>query len=75
MGARPGWSFLTGEAEDIEFLRRKLGMYDPDPAVDADRAQHGAILVYGNDAKQRWSAIPALFESRRIVNAVLGTMR
>ena len=34
-GAKPGWTFLTGKAEDIKMLRRKLGVYDRDPLIDA----------------------------------------
>ena len=71
IGAKPGWTFLTGKSGDLELLRRKLGMYDPDPKVDADRTQHGAVIVYGNDAAGRWSMMPALADSDRIADAVL----
>src|ERR1041384_7444372 len=60
IGAKPGWTFLTGRPEDLELLRRKLGLYDPDPKGDADKTQHGAVIVYGNDEYGRWSMMPAL---------------
>jgi len=71
IGARPGWTFLTGNGEDLEMLRRKLGFFDPDPKVDADKNQHGALVVYGNDAAGRWSVMPALLDPGRIASSVL----
>jgi protein SCO1 len=74
VGAKPGWTFLTGKPEDLELLRRRLGFSDPDLKVDADRTQHGALIVYGNDAAGRWSAMPALASPDRIAAAVLRVM-
>ena len=74
VGAKPGWTFLTGRRKDLELLRRKLGLYDPDPKIDADKSQHAGLLVYGNDSTGRWSAIPGLSRPERIVEAVLRVM-
>ncbi len=57
-GARTGWTFLTGTADGVEEVRRSLGLYDPDPRVDADRSQHSGLLVFGNDRVGRWSTVP-----------------
>jgi len=70
-GAGPGWTFLTGKAEDIGKLRRKLGVYNRDPIIDADKTRHGGLVVYGNDAIGRWATIPGLNKSEVIVRAVL----
>jgi protein SCO1/2 len=51
--------FCTGLPENVEVVRRALGMYDPDPAVDADISQHAAKIVFGNDLLNRWSGMPA----------------
>jgi protein SCO1/2 len=51
--------FCTGLPENVEAVRRALGMYDPDPAVDADISQHAAKVVFGNDLLNRWSGMPA----------------
>jgi protein SCO1 len=59
VGAGPGWLFLTGCARDIDELRRSLGVRDPDPSIDRDRTQHGALLTFGNDRTGRWAALPA----------------
>lgn len=55
----PEWIFCTGTLEDIESIRISLGLYDPDPVVDADRTQHAALLTFGNDQYDRWTALPA----------------
>ena len=75
VGAKPGWLFLTGSDDDIEFLRRKLGAYDPDPLIDADKTQHAGVVVLGNDATGRWGAVPGLIKPAAIVQAVLRVVR
>ena len=49
----------TGNQQDIDAVRRAVGMYDLDPEVDADRSQHAAMIVTGNDRFNRWAASPA----------------
>lgn len=46
-----GWTFLTGKKEDIEFLSKRLGLWD-DPSVNADG--HLARLLIGNEATGQW---------------------
>jgi protein SCO1/2 len=69
-GVKPGWQFLTGTPGLMETLRVKLGFIDPDPAVDADKSSHIGIVLYGNDALNRWSACPALSKASEIVRSV-----
>ena len=73
-GAGPGWYFLTGRHDDIELLRRKLGAYDLDPSVDADRTQHAGIVILGNEPRGRWKAISALSKPVRIRQAIERTI-
>lgn len=73
-GAGPGWYFLTGEYDEIEVIRRKLGATDPDPVIDADKTQHAGILIYGNERLGRWASIPSLVKPERIVSAVRQVM-
>lgn len=68
---KPGWLFLTGARADIETLRHKLGFYDNDPIVDADRSQHTGMVRIGNEALDRWSMAPALAEPDSIAQAIL----
>jgi protein SCO1/2 len=69
----PGWTFLTGRPRDLDGLRRDLGFFDRDPAVDADRTQHFGMLCYGNDARHAWAACPGLAAPEQIVT-MLGWM-
>jgi len=73
-GAGPGWLFLTGRRREMEVLRRKLGFFDPDPAVDQDRSQHLGFVRFGNEALDRWAACPALSNPAQIVRSILWTV-
>jgi protein SCO1/2 len=66
----PGWWFLTGKPEDIELLRRKLGFTDPDPARDADKANHIGNLRYGNEPLQLWAACPGMSNPKWIAESI-----
>jgi len=75
IGARAGWTFLTGALEDIEAIRRKLGFVDPDPDIDADRSSHSGMVMFGNERLDRWSACPALLKPTQLarsLNSVAG---
>lgn len=74
-GVGPGWSFLTGDKDQIEALRKSLGFYDPDPAVDADRTQHAGTVLYGNERLVRWSHMPALLSPEFIAAGVRRVIR
>jgi protein SCO1/2 len=67
---KPGWEFLTGNAEDLELLRRRLGFVDPDPERDKDRSQHIGVILVGNEALSRWAACPALADPSVLVDLV-----
>ena len=69
-GLRPGWYLLSGRRGDIEALRHKLGVYDLDPVIDADRTRHAGLVVLGNEPMGRWSAVSGLAKPRQIVEAV-----
>ena len=56
----PGWLFLTGSADDMETLRRKLGYVDPDPEVDKDKSNHIGVIKYGNEPLERWGGCPGM---------------
>ena len=53
------WSFCTGDLADIEQIRRSLGLYEIDPELDADPSQHAALITFGNDRTDRWTALPS----------------
>ncbi len=70
LGAGPGWLFLTGGVNDMETLRRRLGFTDPNPALDADKANHTGIVRYGNEPLQLWAACPGTGSPRSIANSI-----
>lgn len=70
-GVKPGWLFLTGKPGDIEFLRRRLGYYDPDPLFDRDNEQHIGIVRFGNERLDRWAAHPGMSNPEQIARAIL----
>jgi protein SCO1/2 len=74
-GQFQGWYFLTGNEREIEELRRKLGLYDLDPVLDADKTQHAGIVIVGNDSTNRWSSLPALMDPRQLAQTVLRITR
>ena len=46
----PGWNFMTGKLEDINLIRRKLGLYeDGEPNSD-----HTQSLMIGNETSGTW---------------------
>ena len=73
-GVGPGWYFLTGKHDDIELLRHKLGAYELDPVIDADRTQHTGLVILGNEPAGRWKAITALGKPVRIRQAIERTI-
>lgn len=54
----PDWYFATGDKEELEQLRRSLGLFELDATRDADKTEHAATLTFGNDRLNRWSALP-----------------
>ena len=56
----PGWTFVTGDPDDMEMVRRHLGFIDRDPAADADTTNHTGMVRYGNEALTLWAAFPGL---------------
>lgn len=44
------WHFYTGNYNDIEKLRYKLGMYSPEPEIDAIISNHsGSFMIFNNE--------------------------
>lgn len=60
LGAKPGWTFLTGKQDDIETLRAAIGFKYPDPTIDKDKTQHIGNIRYGNEPLMLWSACPGM---------------
>jgi protein SCO1/2 len=68
--AGPGWTFLTGKKDDIDYLSKKLGLYS-NPDVNADG--HTAFLLIGNESAGQWMRNSAL-ENPKFLAMVMGDM-
>jgi protein SCO1/2 len=66
-GTRPGWYFVTGRQQDLDLIRRRLGVFD----AAVDKTQHTGILVFGNEATGQWAATPAQARPTTIVRSVM----
>ncbi|HWZ43074.1 MAG TPA: SCO family protein [Candidatus Saccharimonadales bacterium] len=65
--AGPGWTFLTGKKEEIDFLSKKLGLYS-DPSVNADG--HTPHLLLGNEPLGQWMRNSALDNPRFLATMI-----
>lgn len=75
LGAKPGWYFLTGDLRETTSLRKKIGIYDRDPLIDAEKQNHAGILVFGNDKLGRWAACPGMQRPEWIARSILRIMQ
>ena len=70
----PDWYFATGDKEELEKLRRSLGLYELDATRDADKTEHAATLTFGNDRLNRWSALPVGMDYDQLKTAMCRMM-
>ena len=61
---KPGWYFLTGKKENVDWVLYKLGGY-----VE-DKATHKSVLIVGNEATGEWMKVHAMANPSEIANAV-----
>ena len=62
--ARPGWYFLTGDKQNVDFALNKLGQYV------ADKNDHVNILIIGNERTGLWKKAFGLARSEELVKVV-----
>jgi protein SCO1 len=62
-----GWTFLTGDKQDIADVRQSLGFRWVNPAQDRNKQEHIGIVRYGIEPLERWGACPALAKPEAIV--------
>jgi cytochrome oxidase Cu insertion factor (SCO1/SenC/PrrC family) len=58
----PGWYFLTGKKENVDWVLYKLGGYTE------DKSDHTSLLVLGNEATGEWTKVPAMANPADIAN-------
>ena len=59
--AKPGWHFLSGKKENVDWALYKLGQYF------ADKEQHTNILVIGNEKTGLWKKAFGLAASTELI--------
>ncbi len=64
--ARPGWYFITGNPENLNFALKKLGQYV------ADKNDHTSIMIVGNEATGLWKKAFALAQAEELIKIVDG---
>ena len=64
LNARPGWYFLTGDKENVEFALKKLGHF-----VD-DKQDHLNIFIIGNERTGLWKKAFGLAQSDELIKVV-----
>ncbi len=64
--AKPGWFFLTGKKENVDWVLYKLGGY-----VE-DKGDHSTIVIIGSEATGRWMKLFAMTRPAEIADAVVG---
>ena len=64
LNARPGWYFLTGSKENVEFALKKIGQYVP------DKQDHLNIFIIGNERTGLWKKAFGLAKSEELIKVV-----
>jgi protein SCO1 len=62
---KPGWYFLTGKKENVDWVLHKLGGY-----VE-DKATHNTFLIIGNEATGQWMKMFAMSKPKLIADAIV----
>ena len=64
LNARPGWYFLTGDQQNVEFALKKLGQFVP------DKQDHLSILIVGNERTGLWKKAFAMASEAELIKVV-----
>ena len=67
--ARPGWYFLTGKKENVDWVLYKLGGHVK------DKMEHSGVLIIGNEATGEWVKTAAMRNPAQIAEAVLELLK
>jgi protein SCO1/2 len=64
--ARPGWTFLTGKKENVDWALYKLGQY-----VES-KDEHKTIIIIGNEATGLWKKAFGMAKAEELIQIVKG---
>jgi cytochrome oxidase Cu insertion factor (SCO1/SenC/PrrC family) len=62
---QPGWYFLTGKKENVDWVLHKLGGY-----VE-NKSEHSSVLIIGNETTGEWMKMPAMAGPAEIAEVVI----
>ena len=62
--ARPGWFFLTGEPENVDWVLSRLGQRVQ------EREAHSNILFIGNEPAKKWIKVFGLDPPQKLIGAI-----
>jgi protein SCO1/2 len=68
LGARPGWYFLTGNQQNVDFALHKLGQYTE------QKEAHTNVLIVGNERTGLWKKVFGLGKAEDILAIVRGVL-
>ncbi len=68
----PGWQFLTGTKQDIDLVRKKLGMYSEE---EDELSDHQINFVLGNEATGQWLKRTPFDVPETLVAVLLGRLQ
>ena len=63
--AGPGWYFLTGRKENVDWVLYKLGGFTE------EKEKHSGVLILGNEATGEWMKVHAMAKPSEIAAAVV----
>lgn len=68
----PGWQFLTGKKEDIDLVRKKLGMYTTD---EDELSDHHINFMLGNEKTGQWLKRTPFDLPQTLISVMLGRLQ
>lgn len=68
-GIKPGWTFLTGNEDDIILLRKRLGLYMDE--IQNDDGDHNLTFIVGNDRTGKWIK-RSPFDNPKVIANLIG---
>jgi protein SCO1 len=66
---KPGWTFLTGNEDDIILLRKRLGLYMEE--IQNDDGDHNLTFIVGNDRTGKWIK-RSPFDNPKVIAKLIG---
>lgn len=64
LGARPGWTLVTGNRTDINQILKSFGLFTADPAA------HTPVVLVANEPEGRWERVDGLATPTVIADAI-----